>query len=107
RASSSPPLHGSERLERNDRARVLNPGNGLHLLIDEMTDVGLFLDVKLGQQVELSRRGIDLGRNFRIGKLVGHVIGFAEMALDLDEKRDHALPGSNESVSESSKIAGS
>jgi hypothetical protein len=54
-----------------------------------MTDVGLFFDIELYQQIVVSRGRIDFRGDFGIRELVGHVIGSAELALDLDEERDH------------------
>src|SRR6516162_8910934 len=54
-----------------------------------MTDVGLFFDIELYQQIVVAGSRVDFGGDFGIGKLVGHIIGSAELALDLDEERDH------------------
>src|SRR5262249_47384730 len=44
----------SECLEGDDGVRILNPRDRLHLLVDEMADVGLLLDVELHQQVVIA-----------------------------------------------------
>src|SRR5262249_1316638 len=80
----------SERLEGDDGACVLDARDGLHLLIDEMADVGLVLDVEFHQQVEVAGGRIDLGSELGIRELVRHVVGLAELALDLDEEGDHS-----------------
>src|SRR5271166_6194324 len=54
-----------------------------------MADVGLVLDIELHQQVEISGCGIDFGRDLGICELVRHIVGLAELALDLDEKGYH------------------
>src|SRR5689334_15537190 len=82
-------VHRSERLEGDDGARVDDAGNRLHLLIDEMTDVGPVLDVKFHQKIEIARGRIDLRRDFGIGELVRYLIGLAELTFDLDEERNH------------------
>src|SRR5262249_7245743 len=80
----------SERLEGDDRAGVLDAGNGLHLLVYEVTDVGPVLDVEFHQQVEVAGGRIDLGGDLGVREAVGHLVGFAELAFDLDEGRDHS-----------------
>src|SRR5262245_33976903 len=79
-----------ERLEGDDGPSVLDARDGLHLLVDEMADVGAGLHVELGEQVEFARGRIDFGSDLGIGELVCDVIGFAELAFDLHEERDHA-----------------
>src|SRR5262245_22834461 len=79
-----------ERLERQDRPRVLDARDGLNLLVDEVADIGVGLDVELHQQVEVAGGGIDLGGDLGIGEPVGHVVGLAQVAFDLDEEGNHA-----------------
>src|SRR5438094_1546332 len=80
----------SKRLEGDDGARILDARDRLHLLVDEMADVGLLLDVELHQQVVISGGRIDLGCELGVGELVRDLVGFAELALDLDEEGDHS-----------------
>src|SRR6266446_912670 len=80
----------SERLECDDGARVLDARDGLHLLVDEMADVGLVLDVEFHQQVEIAGGRIDLGSELGIRELVRHFVGLAELAFDLDEEGNHS-----------------
>src|SRR5262249_32249994 len=80
----------SECLEGDDRARVLDARYGLHLLVDEVADVGLLLDVKLHQQVEIPGGRIDLGGELGIRELVGDFVRLAELAFDLNEEGDHS-----------------
>src|SRR5438477_347708 len=47
-------LAAAERLEGDDGVGVLDAGNHLHLLVDEMADVGLVIDVELDQQVVIA-----------------------------------------------------
>ena len=61
----------------------------LDFLVDEMSDVDAGVDIDLNQKVELARGRIDFGRHLGVGKPVCHLVGFAELAFDLDEKRDH------------------
>src|SRR4029077_2941315 len=82
----------SERLERDDRTGVEDAGNRLHLLIDEMADVGSVLDVEFHQQVEISGDRVDLRGNLGVGELVGHLVGLSQLAFDLDEEGNHDLP---------------
>ena len=42
------------------------------------------------QEIEVTGGRIDLRGDLGVGKLVGDLIGLAELAFDLDEKRDHA-----------------
>jgi hypothetical protein len=100
-------------LERYDRPRVLNAGYDLHLLINEMADVGRRIDVKLDQEVEISGGGVDLGSNFSICERIGDRIGLAELAFDLNKKRNHYAPpcpsplGSNSAKASPAGKAGS
>src|SRR5690348_5856530 len=64
----------SKSLERDDRAGVLDAWDTLHLLVDEMADVGAALDIEFDQQVKLAGRRINLGRNLSVGELVRHLI---------------------------------
>src|SRR5436190_24333772 len=64
--------------------------DGLHLLVDEMADIGAGLDVELDQQVEFAGGRIDFGGDLGVGELVRHFVGLAELALDLDEEGNHA-----------------
>src|SRR5262249_2273812 len=103
-------LDVSKRLEGDDRAGVLDARNDLHLLGDEMADVGSDLDVELRQQIELAGRGVDFGRDFGVSELVGDLVGFAGLALDLHEERNHARlrrgdPRATHELAQSSKIA--
>src|SRR5262249_55076138 len=84
------PTHSlPERLERQDRARVLDARNGLHLLVDEVPDIGVGVDVELHQEVEVARGGIDFGGDLGVGDPVGHVVGLAQVAFDLHEEGNH------------------
>src|SRR4051794_3591629 len=88
-----------ERLEHDDRAGVLNTGNHLHLFVDEVTDVGRILNVELHQEVEVAGGRIDLRSDLGIRERVRYLVGFAEMAFDLHEKRNHpALPKLSPSI---------
>src|ERR1700680_4669993 len=82
-------LAGAERLEGNDGVGVLDAGNDLHLLVDEMADISVVVDVELHQEVVIARGRIDLGGDLGLGKRVGDGIGLAEPALDLDEEGNH------------------
>jgi hypothetical protein len=83
---------GSKRLECDDRPGVENTRDGLDLLGNEMSDVGALFDVKFHKQIKVTGGRINLGRDLGIGKRIRHRIGFAEVAFDLNEKRDHAFP---------------
>ena len=78
-----------ERLEGDDGVRVLDAGDGLHLFVDEMADVGAAVDVELHQQVIVAGGRVDLGSDLGFGKRVGHPLGFAELAFDLHEEGGH------------------
>src|SRR6516225_1681104 len=80
----------SESFECDDGPRVLDTRDGLYLLVDEMTDVGLVLDIEFHQQVEVAGGGIDLGSELGIRQLVRHFVGLAELAFDLNEEGDHS-----------------
>src|SRR5258705_12584005 len=85
------PQGALKRLERDDRPGVQNARNGLDLLVDEMADVGAVLDIELHQQVEVAGGRINFGCDLGIGQRVGNRIGFAEVAFDLNKKRNHAF----------------
>src|SRR3982074_199174 len=89
RAKESHALAGAERLEGDDGVGVLDAGNGLHLLVDEMADVGVVVDVELDQQVVIPCGGINLRGDLGFGERVGDGIGLAELAFELDEERNH------------------
>src|SRR5215212_1673323 len=78
-----------ERLEGDDRAGVLDLGDRLHVLGDEMADVDAVVDMELGQDVVVAGRRIDLRGDLAVGKRARHRIGLAELALDLDEEGLH------------------
>ena len=52
-------LAGAKRLERDDGKRVLDAGQHLHLLVDEVADVGVLIDIELHQQIVMAGRGVD------------------------------------------------
>src|SRR6478735_10877784 len=79
----------AERLEGNDGVGVLDTGNDLHLLVDEMADVGLVVDVELDQQVVMAGGGVDLRGNLGLRQRIGHRIGLAELAFELDKEGNH------------------
>src|SRR6266576_1819233 len=76
----------TERLEGDDRARILDARNDLHLFVHEMADVGRILDIELHQQVEIAGRGINFRGDFGVRDGIRHLIRLAEMAFDLDEE---------------------
>jgi len=55
-----------------------------------MADVGALFDVELDQEIEFASGRIDFRCDLRIRQGIGDRVGFAEMAFDLDEERDHA-----------------
>ncbi len=68
---------------------VLDAGDDLHLFVHEMPDVGGLIDIELDQEVVMACGRIDLGCDLGLGELVGHRVGLAKLAFDLDEKGDH------------------
>src|SRR6202023_2984459 len=83
-------LRASKRLERDDGAGVGDPGNRLHLLGDEMADIGRGIDVEFHQQIEVARSRIDFRGDLGVRELVGALVGLAALPFDLHEKGDHA-----------------
>jgi hypothetical protein len=82
-------LARAERLEGDDGVGVLDARNDLHLLVDEVADIGVVVDVELDQQVVIARGGLDLGGDLGLGERVGDGIGLAELAFELDEEGNH------------------
>src|SRR5258707_1100997 len=72
-----------------DDVGVLDAGDDLHLLVDEMADIGVLVDIEFYQEIVIARGGIDLGGDLGLGKRVGDDIGLAELAFDLDEEGNH------------------
>src|SRR5260363_125810 len=54
--------------------------------VDKDTDIGILVDVELDQQVVIPGGGVDLGRDLGLCQRIGHDVGLAELALDLDEE---------------------
>ena len=50
---------------------VLDAGKGLHLFVDEVTDVGVAFDIEFYQQIVVPRGGVDLGGDLGLGERVG------------------------------------
>src|SRR3954462_13905038 len=82
-------LWAAERLEGDDGVGVLDAGNHLNLLVDEMADVGLVIDIELDQQVVMAGGGIDFRGDLGFRERIGHRIGLAKLAFELDEKGNH------------------
>jgi len=83
---------GLECLEGDNRVRVLDAGDTLHLFVDEVADVGPGIDVEFHQQVIVAGRGIDLGDDFGFGQRIGNLVRLPEFAFDLDEEGGHRDP---------------
>src|SRR6185437_4979731 len=79
----------AERLEGDDGVGVLDAWNDLHLLVDEMADVGVVVDVELDQQIVVAGGRVDLRGDLGLGECIGDGVGLAELAFELDEKRYH------------------
>ena len=77
--------------EGNNRRRVPDPGNGLQLFRNEPAHVLAFIEIELHHEVVSACRGIDFRGDFRICYGRGHLVGFSEFTLDLDEKCFHGL----------------
>src|SRR4029078_9790874 len=58
-----------------------------------MADVDAGVDIDLHQQIELACGRIDFGGDLGVGEAVGHLVGLAELAFDLDEKGNHRTSG--------------
>ena len=70
--------------------RVVDARDGLHLLGDEVADVGGRLDIEFHQQVEIAGGRIDFRGDLRVRQPVGDLIRLAELTLDLHEEGNHA-----------------
>jgi hydroxyethylthiazole kinase len=82
-------LRASKRLEGDDGPGIGDARNGLHLFRYKMADIGCGIDVEFYQKIEIAGGRVDFRGNFRVGKLVGDLIGLAELAFNLHEKGDH------------------
>src|SRR3712207_2788346 len=79
----------SKRLERDDGPRVLDLGDRLHVLGDEVADVDAVVDVELGEDVVVAGGRVDLRGDLPVGQGARDRVGLAEAALDLDEEGLH------------------
>src|ERR1700735_4592126 len=72
-ATSLDPAHlaGAERLEGDDGMGVLDAGNDLDLLVDEVADVGVVIDIELHQEIVIARGGLDLRGDLGFDERVG------------------------------------
>src|ERR1700744_5161327 len=68
---------------------VLDAGNDLDLLVDEVADVGVVIDIELHQEIVIARGGVDFRGNLGLGERVGDGVGLAELAFELDEEGNH------------------
>jgi len=84
-----PLLARAERLEGDDGVGVLDARNHLHLLVDEMADVGVVVDVEFDQQIVVADSGIDLRGDFGLRERIGDGVGLTELAFELDEEGNH------------------
>src|SRR5438445_3339009 len=84
-----PSLARAERLESDDGVGVLDARNHLHLLVDEMADVGVVIDVEFYQEIVIAGGGIDLRGDLGLRERIGDGIGLAELAFELDEEGNH------------------
>src|SRR5882672_666764 len=80
----------SERFESENCARVVDTRNGLYFFSHEVTDVSAWFDVKFRQEVEVSGGRIDFGGDLGVRKLIGNLVGLAQVAFYLDEEGNHA-----------------
>jgi len=74
------------------------PGMVCHLFVDEMADIGAVLDVELDQEIIVAGRRIDSEAISAVGERVRHLVGFAEMTLDLDEEGTMRASGPPSSI---------
>src|SRR5271169_5415462 len=82
---------GSERPKGDDGPGIGDPGNRLHLLSDEMTNVDVAFNVELGENVVMAGDRINLRGDLGLGQRAGDLVGAAQRAFDLDEKGLHAV----------------
>src|ERR1700691_2850368 len=87
--AQSRPLSPPESLECDDGTRVLDAGYGLYFLRHEVADIRGLLHIKLHQQIEVARSGINLGGDFGVSEPIVYLVGLAKLTFDLDEKRNH------------------
>src|SRR6185437_8948530 len=71
-------------LEGDNRIGVLDARHCLHLFIHEVPDIGAGIHVELHQEIVVASGRIDFGGDLGFGELIGHLIGLAELAFDLD-----------------------
>src|SRR5690606_14660412 len=84
----------AEGLEGDQGEGVLHPRKGLDGVGHEVTDVHSVGKIALHQQIVLARDRIDFRHLLdREHRLVGDLVGLAEIALHLNEDRLHGLSG--------------
>src|SRR5665213_39920 len=91
-----------EGFEGDDGMRVPDAIHALHLFIDEVSDIGAGIDVEFHQQIVVAGGRVDFGGDLGFGQFVGYLIGFAELAFDLDKEGCHRAPPTS-GCSQSSK----
>src|SRR6185436_10548315 len=79
----------AERLEGDEGEGVLHAGQRLDVAGDEVADVGLVVEVALHQQVVLAGGRIDLRHLLDAARIVGDLVGLAELAFHHDENGLH------------------
>jgi len=78
-----------KRFEGDDGVGVLNAFELVDLLVYEMANIGIIINVEFDQQIVITGCGIDFRGNFSGCYLARNLIGLAELAFDLNEKRLH------------------
>ena len=68
---------------------VLDAGNDLDFLVDEVADVGVVIDIELHQEIVIARGGVDFRSDLGLGERIGDGVGLAELAFELDEEGNH------------------
>lgn len=76
---------GLEYLERHRCEGSFDPGYAQKFIIDEFAHIVIVGDIELHQQVILARGRIELGMDFAQGDILGHFVGRARFAADLDK----------------------
>src|SRR6056297_2445471 len=84
-------FYRSERLEGQRCFGAFDPVDIEQVIVDVFARVLFVGNVELEQKVERAGGGIKLGMDFALGDILGHTVGGAGFAADVDEHGAHGV----------------